>query len=135
MKRIITLCVATILLIGIGSGCGTIMGRSYPSLRALPNCHFYPATVVDAASIFGATYQLFGDSQSSELPSRGRSIAILPLSILDLPISVVTDTVLLPFDFVRDRKQEALLNDENMNRDIQQTNAPYSSPAPQVQKR
>jgi uncharacterized protein YceK len=76
-----------------------------------------------------------------------------PLSLLaipDLPLAVTTDTLFLPFDtyyWLRDRRNltiksgntnavQSVSESRNItNEKGQPTNAPYSSPAPQVRKR
>jgi len=87
---------------GITVGCGTFLGREYPSFRAIDDCPFYPATVSDAYYIYGGVGQFELERPTSEFPSRAASCVIVPLAIIDLPISIVTDTILFPVDLIRE---------------------------------
>ena len=95
---------AAVAAIGMITGCGTIGGRQYPSLRAEAGSTYYPATQLDAYMIRMGSAGIFSsdtDRDTGHIPSRLHSLAMIPLSILDLPISLITDTVLLPADFAR----------------------------------
>ena len=103
MNRLFTV-PAAIAAIGMITGCGTIGGRQYPSLRAEAGSTYYPATLLDTYMIqmgVGGLFSSEADRNTGEIPSRPYSLAMIPLSILDLPISLITDTVLLPADFAR----------------------------------
>ena len=95
---------AAVAAIGMITGCGTIGGRQYPSLRAEAGSTYYPATLLDTYMIqmgVGGLFSSEAERNTGEIPSRSYSLAMIPLSILDLPISLITDTVLLPADFAR----------------------------------
>ena len=108
MKRLFTT-IAVIAAIGIITGCGTIGGRQYPSLRAEAGNTYYPATQIDGYMIRMGTAGLFSsdsDRATGHIPSRMYSLAMIPFSIIDLPVSLITDTVLLPADFARKPKSD-----------------------------
>ena len=108
MKRLFIV-PAAVAAIGMITGCGTIGGRQYPSLRAEAGSTYYPATQIDAYMIRMGAAGLFSsnaDHDTGEIPSRPYSLAMIPLSIIDLPVSLITDTVLLPADFARKPKPD-----------------------------
>ena len=95
---------AVIAAIGIISGCGTIGGRQYPSLRADMGSPYYPATQLDTYMIRMGACGLFcsgADRDTGEIPALAYLLGMIPLSVIDLPVSLITDTVLLPADFAR----------------------------------
>ena len=88
-QMIIILCLATIL-----TGCGTIVASGERFADPTP-AGLYPATRYDGKVIdAGGGSFLYPD---------GSGIVIL-LSVIDLPISLVTDTVFFPYDIVKERK-------------------------------
>jgi uncharacterized protein YceK len=102
MKRTIQAVAAMAGLAGL-SGCATIAGRQFPSLRAEPSStSYYPATVIDGYVLAMGTAGLTStDHDNGEIPSRVLGLVMIPLGVIDLPISLVTDTLLLPFDLAR----------------------------------
>jgi uncharacterized protein YceK len=104
MRQIVRI-VLIAMFLTITFGCGTFIGREYPSLRAVDGSPFYPATLMDAYFIYGGVRQFERERPTSEFPSRTASCFIVPLSILDLPISIATDTILFPVDLIREIKR------------------------------
>ncbi len=101
MKRqfVITICVAAL---GFLTGCGTF-GRV--SMYADPETFhaeytaFYPATDYDLVAIrTGGRDWLAGHPESEAAPSAWDLLLVVPFHILDLPISLATDTLCLPWD-------------------------------------
>jgi len=118
MKLILQITIA-IASLSMASGCGTIAMRHYPSCQSR---HFpcYPACRYDALTIAsggiverpaadGYIYSIYG------------WMVLVPFHIIDLPISFVTDTILLPADLIR--------YDDKTGKDIQLP--PSGNPAPQ----
>lgn len=84
-SKFISIVAVTLLL----SGCGTLFGRSgipsfYPNELSGPQRGIYPATQLDGKF----------------LQSR-----FLILGLIDLPISLVTDTLMLPVDIYKMNKE------------------------------
>lgn len=101
MKRAIPVTTAIAVAVML-AGCGTIAGRQYPSLRAEPSSPYYPATIMDGYVILLGTAGLTSSgSRPDQIPSRTAGLVMIPLGVLDLPFSLVTDTLLLPADLVR----------------------------------
>lgn len=76
-----------LLSVMICSGCATITSRQ------MLDPMLYPSTKFDAAWLGEA---LFPSPQFNYF--EGRSYTLAAICIVDLPISLVTDTVLLPYD-------------------------------------
>jgi uncharacterized protein YceK len=93
-------------LVGIAlllSGCSTVIMRANPENRGQLN--YYPATRYDAFTIgTGGGMYSRGDCDNGVGPVVGW-LMVVPLHIVDLPISLVTDTVMLPFDMRRKAKK------------------------------
>ena len=106
MKKILSL---GIILGCLGlNGCGTFLMRDYPSCR--PNqpelFSIYPATHYDGIIISqGGGIYSYGDCNNGLGPVLGWTV-VVPIHIIDLPISLVTDTVLFPIDVIRTRQRE-----------------------------
>jgi uncharacterized protein YceK len=92
MKRNVAKMLVVTLLLGVLSGCATVMVRDFPSCRPQRATSLYPATSVDATCIVTGGGNLEGDT------SLLGYIVLSPFWILDLPVSLVTDTILLPND-------------------------------------
>ena len=115
-------------LLAVAAGCGTIAGRHYPSLRSEPPTSYYPATAVDAYFVVMGTASLFSspsDRDGGHIPPPAWGVMMIPFGILDLPISLITDTILLPLDLVRvpaerDRQSRTF----RMDIGVKTTNAP-----------
>lgn len=89
----------------INSGCASIVCRS--GFEKKPTS-VYPATVLDAEQIVKPTSgSNWGDGGDRPLPPRWHpnSIFSLVVCIIDLPISIVVDTLLLPFDIYAEHKK------------------------------
>ncbi len=96
------------------TGCGTLARISmYADPESFHNrfTAFYPATDYDLVAIStGGRHWLAGHPQSEATASGWDLGLVVPLHILDLPISLVTDTLCLPWDTVtaiKVRKGEA----------------------------
>ena len=84
---------ATILL--LQSGCATAMVRSGSERKPSP---LYPATISDVAYAILPFVDLNMSGSSTETdPIR---YLLLPGALIDLPISLCTDTLLLPYDIL-----------------------------------
>ncbi len=72
---------------------------------------FYPATAYDVVAISTGGRDWLGGHPCAEATASGWDLGlVVPLHILDLPISLVTDTLCLPWDIVtaiKGRKGEA----------------------------
>ena len=127
MKLLFTALAAT-AFIAILTGCGTIGGRQYPSLRAYPATSYYPATAFDADLVILGKAGLFSspsDRDGGHIPSPAIGILAIIAGALDLPISLVTDTILLPLDLARvpkERDRQSRMFDMTLG--VQTTNAP-----------
>ncbi|AGF79467.1 putative periplasmic lipoprotein [Desulfocapsa sulfexigens DSM 10523] len=95
MNRLLalTLILATITLT---SGCSTILERVTYSEENRGQLNYYPATQFDIFTIKSG-----GGLYCSPGPG---TLIVVPLSIIDLPISLVTDTIMLPADIARKNK-------------------------------
>ena len=83
------------------ASCGTVITRAVPENRG--HLDYYPATQYDAFMIRTGGGGVDGRVADQGL---GHSAAI-PLHMLDLPISVVTDTIMLPVDLQRKTQMDA----------------------------
>jgi uncharacterized protein YceK len=80
------------------SGCGTYIGRSkqgrfFTYDEKVPRC--YPATYVDGALI-GESFE----KKNRDISVGGRCAACLG-GVIDLPLSLVIDTLVLPYDLCK----------------------------------
>lgn len=86
------------------TGCGTLIMRRdvIPDPgRFSDERTIYPATLYDGAIIFTfAGFYAYGDCNNGCGWRRALTV-IWPLHILDLPVSLVTDTICLPYDIVK----------------------------------
>jgi uncharacterized protein YceK len=92
--------ILTIAMLPLLSGCGTFVARTGWRHEVAGIPQYYPATVVDAQFIASPFYILI-DSPSDyyESPSTlPRVILGCLVGVVDLPISLVTDTVCIPVD-------------------------------------
>ena len=106
MKRLFTL--AAIVGCLFLNGCGTILMRDYPSCRPTPDDIFsyYPATHYDGIIITeGGGIYSYGDCNNGLGPVLGWTV-VVPIHIIDLPISLVTDTVLLLLDMIHNKQRQ-----------------------------
>ena len=88
MKKLLVL----LLLPPLITGCATYIARTgNPDARVLP-C-FYPATYIDAVLI-GAPC-----NPNSEWGPMRRRLGATCIGVVDMPFSLATDTICLPFDF------------------------------------
>lgn len=101
------------LLICVPVGCASVAVRTgaYSERTAI-----YPATAVDLTVIAFAVTEPFGSWNDSYFPpdaQDGLVYLFLPVSIVDLPIAMAVDTVLLPYDVHQSRrKTEPSANEE-----------------------
>jgi len=93
-----------------GTGCGTVM---ISATGRHPSGPVYPATTLDAACLAMAV-QLKWDSDlvgSEGQPSFAKKLAMnVPFglfALVDLPLALATDTVLLPLDWYRHEKRRS----------------------------
>jgi len=97
MKKNLTIIASLCLYL---TGCGTVAMREYPSCKA-QEFSYYPGTLYDGLNIFEG-----GQFYANELVDNkvGRIttgwFVVVPLHIVDLPVSIVTDTLLLPRDLI-----------------------------------
>jgi uncharacterized protein YceK len=87
------------------TGCGTILGRSYGSVR-VDESLYYPATSYDTFIISsGGGVWAYGEGKNVNgwQEAFGWGL-VVPLHVIDYPISIVTDTLLLPVDAERTAK-------------------------------
>jgi uncharacterized protein YceK len=92
MTRILTTCVTFLLWMSCLTGCGTFVARSGMLAAIGGPPRYYPATCLDATILVDLVVP---EKTSGGFPVRlGRSC----LGLLDMPISLVTDTLWLPFD-------------------------------------
>lgn len=104
----------TILLLVSSFSCASIGVRTgaYSDRTAL-----YPATAVDAAAVsYVATRPFISSVDPKFRPDaqEGLIYLFLPASIIDLPIAIALDTLLLPYDIYRYRNRNA---DQNPRQD------------------
>lgn len=84
MIRILLFFITLIVL----SSCGTISRFEEDDEEVLVNRGIYPATQWDVMALSADTSGMFGDL----------ALMMMPLVILDVPISLIVDTVMLPYD-------------------------------------
>ena len=90
VRRLANLLLVTVLA-GSLSGCATVITRAYMSDGyASPGC-VYPATRMDIC-VLTAVPRAWRDSSVLEV------ITAVPCVLLDLPLSLTFDTLLLPYD-------------------------------------
>lgn len=99
------------------SGCGTIIMRP----KGAQNMGCYPAITYDLYNITsGGGIYAYGDCNNGLGPVAGWCL-VVPLHIIDLPLSFVTDTIFLPFDIRRvhreadEHSREFTLNQSSAN--------------------
>ena len=91
--------VTSLLTLLLLSGCGTLYATVDERIMSANPNGYYPATKFDKECI---------NAWSSDSGLFGRSYLITTLFVLDYPLSVVSDTIFLPVDFVL-----LLNNDDN----------------------
>lgn len=83
------------------ASCGTVITRAVPENRG--HLDYYPATQYDAFMI-----RTRGGGVDGRIADQGLDhSAAIPLHMLDLPISVVADTIMIPVDFQRKTQMKA----------------------------
>jgi uncharacterized protein YceK len=83
----------------ITSGCATALVRDSGERK-----HAFPATTVDAEFLWDCGVKgkpLFGTLDREKRSDAGTRVARSIGAIVDLPFSIATDTILLPFDLLR----------------------------------
>jgi uncharacterized protein YceK len=121
-------------LLPLITGCGTFIARTgNPDAGTL--WRFYPATGVDGALLTAPC------NPNEEWGSMPRRVGATCIGLVDLPISLVTDTICFPFDladYVRKRlltlEQRQQMRDETLRerqgeRIVEPATPPYSEPA------
>jgi len=88
------------ILAMLAAGCSTVIVRDYPSCRSEGFTSVYPATAFDGFCIITGGGNLEGKV------SPAGYLLLSPFWLLDLPVSLVTDTVFLPSDLYRTIKKE-----------------------------
>ena len=96
------------------SGCGTLVARvGFPDGSSdIPQ--YYPATVVDAQLIFSPFYLLIvepSEIYEDDLTTLPRALLACLVGVVDLPISLVSDTICIPLD----------IKNRESNKDLQPT--------------
>jgi len=91
MKRLIVI-ILTGMIFGFSSGCSTVMVRNYPSCKSEGMVSVYPATFWDGFCIITG-----GGDLEGHIKPEGYLI-LSPFWLIDLPFSLVTDTIFLPTD-------------------------------------
>jgi len=91
--------VAAPLSLALESKGGHIEGRSYPAVRTDAECI--------GACVTGSTILHYGDCDNAGVVRPIIGYTIVPLCfVVDVPISVVTDTILIPLDLMTPTRQE-----------------------------
>lgn len=94
-SRSVTHSILAVIIAALCSGCGTIIGRSgvrnVVYQEKIPDC--YPATYCDGVLI-GQSFT----TNKNPNASVGMRCIVCVGSVVDLPVSIVFDTILLPFD-------------------------------------
>ncbi|MFC1499302.1 YceK/YidQ family lipoprotein, partial [Verrucomicrobiota bacterium] len=106
MKQILVILILVVLLMGM-TGCGTC-GRNRSSARVYPALHVDGMIYRDYAGIWKETRDTTTPGVGGD-NSVGQFIAYTGfiLTTVDVPISLVTDTILLPYDlWIKDRTME-----------------------------
>ena len=103
------------------TGCGTLVTRVGGGGRA----DYYPATIADVSIISsGGGIYAYGDCNNGFGPVVGW-LVVVPLHLIDLPISIVIDTICLPYDAIRaQRENERKSRTFQMQVGVATTNAP-----------
>ena len=89
MKRILIILILTPLL----NGCGTFVARTGWRNEASDIPRFYPASYVSGALLVGPCMP-----SNDGWGSVPRRLGVMCIGLVDLPFSLVTDTVFLPLD-------------------------------------
>ena len=100
MKRIMQNTALLALFLQLLSGCATVIVRDYPSCKANGPTSVYPATVFDGCCIVTG-----GGNLEGKIHPAGY-LLLSPFWLLDLPLSLVADTVLFPCDLYRSSKKQ-----------------------------
>ena len=95
--RIVNACFMALVL-GVIPGCATVLVRDYPSCKPQGMASVYPASSLDAFCVVTG-----GGNLECKMGPMGY-LVLSPLWLLDFPVSLVTDTVLLPSDLIWKRK-------------------------------
>ncbi len=82
-----------ILILPFLTGCGTFFARTGWRHEGSGIPRFYPATYIDGALIVSPTNQ-----HNEGRDSYSRRIGLFGLGLLDLPFSLVSDTLCIPWD-------------------------------------
>ena len=123
-----TICL--LLLLPLITGCGTFIARTgNPDAGSL--WRVYPATGVDAALLTAPC------NPNEEWGSMSRRFGAAGIGLIDLPISLITDTICFPFDVAdymrkrpltleqRRQMRDASLQERQKEGVVEQSGAPY----------
>lgn len=88
-------CFATVPLLAIQAGCARWLVRAEGAYSS--RTEIYPATAIDVGTVYYAATWPFNPHATD--PQDGLVYLFLPAAIVDLPLALVVDTVLLPHDF------------------------------------
>ena len=87
-------CFAAVPLLAIQAGCASWLVRAEGAYSS--RTEIYPATAIDVGTVYHAVTGPF-DPHAAD-PQDGLVYLFLPAAIVDLPLALVVDTVLLPHD-------------------------------------
>lgn len=82
------------LLIPLVSGCGTLVARTGYMNEGRECAPYYPATVIDCG--------FMGNAFDQEDRTFSDRVELMGLGVVDFPISLVIDTICLPYDAGRE---------------------------------
>ena len=112
MRTRIAMIVLLGLSLGLQAGCASIAVRATKSGR-LAKGVLYPATRTDLGMGFWSLACVVAPDPCVG-PPRALGLAVLPVAVMDLPISLATDTALLPIDLY-----SALRHDKDIDSRVQ----------------
>ena len=131
MKRITTALVAVAMVVTL-SGCATAYMRT--DLSGSKPKGLYPATRADVVGAYrycANKSDPFGGWRGAGTPSHPNpleKVLWVTCSVIDLPISLVTDTVCLPWDLSKKKQKEESSNTSLHGSAESRANAPSSTP-------
>lgn len=105
MKKVIVL----LLIVPLLTGCGTFFARTGWRDEASDIPRFYPAAALDCGMMC-----IWHNDPSVARKSLWRKLLWSSVGLIDLPISLVTDTVCLPFDIWNYHAREECWDDNTL---------------------
>jgi uncharacterized protein YceK len=126
MKNGVTRAFWVCLCLALTPGCSSLQVREFPSCRnglAKKGVPVYPSTVADAVGVIhgGHFFGDYGDLSDYLIWS--------PVFLLDLPFSIMADTLLLPVDIYRN------LQKDPRSKESEPARSPYSEPTTRSPRR